>query len=94
MKQSTLTQTKRKHSALERGKVRAGMVFILPSLILCAMFMLWPLLDVIRYSFTDWDGISKDYDFVGLSNYFNITKIDGFNEMMVATVTFAVCPVV
>ena len=90
MKQSTLTQTKRKHSALERGKVRAGMVFILPSLILCAMFMLWPLLDVIRYSFTDWDGISKDYDFVGLSNYFNITKIDGFNEMMVATVTFAI----
>ena len=90
MKQSTLTKPKRKPNALERNKIRSGMVFILPSLILCAMFMLWPLLDVVRYSFTNWNGINADYDFVGLNNYLGITKIDGFKQMMVATVTYAI----
>lgn len=90
MKQSTLASTKRKGNALERNKVRSGVVFILPSLILCAMFMLWPLVEVIRYSFTNWNGIAKDYDFVGLTNYFEITKIDGFKEMMIATITYAI----
>jgi len=79
-----------KHSALERGKIRSGMVFILPSVILCALFMLWPLFEVIRYSLTDWNGIAKEYNYIGLNNYLNITKIDGFSEMMVATVTFAI----
>ena len=90
MKQSTIQTPKRKRNALERNKVRAGTVFLLPSFILCAMFMLWPLVEVIRYSFTDWNGIAKDYNYVGLENYFGITKIDGFNEMMVATITFAI----
>lgn len=88
MKQSTLTRTK--HSKLERGKIRAGVVFLIPSFVLCAMFMLWPLFDVIRYSFTDWNGISKDYNVIGFSNYVQATKIDGFKEMMIATITFAI----
>lgn len=88
MKQSTLTRTK--HSTLERGKIRAGIVFLIPSFVLCAMFMLWPLVDVIRYSFTDWNGISDDYNFIGLTNYLQATKIDGFKEMMIATITFAI----
>lgn len=90
MKQSTLTKPKRKPNALERNKIRSGMVFILPSLILCAMFMLWPLVDVVRYSFTDWNGINAEYNVVGLKNYLNITKIDGFKQMMIATVTYAI----
>ena len=91
MKQSTLTATpKRRKSQLERSKMRAGMVFILPSLILCLMFMVWPLIEVIRYSLTDWNGISKDYAYIGLANYGEITKIEGFNEMMIATITYAI----
>ena len=90
MKQSTLARPKRKGNALERGKVRAGVVFLIPSFVLCAMFMLWPLIDVIYYSFTDWNGIAKDYSFIGLQNYMNVTKIDGFKDMMIATITFAI----
>lgn len=90
MKQSTLTKSTHKHSSLERGKIRAGVVFLIPSFVLCAMFMLWPLLDVIRYSFTNWNGVSADYDFIGLKNYVGATKIDGFKEMMIATITFAI----
>lgn len=90
MKQSTLTKSTHRHSSLERGKIRAGVVFLIPSFALCAVFMLWPLFDVIRYSFTNWNGVSADYDFIGLKNYVGATKIDGFKEMMIATITFAI----
>lgn len=90
MKQSTLTPPKRRANALERGKNRAGLLFILPSVILCTLFMLWPLLEVVRYSFTDWNGIDKTYNYVLFDNYKGITKIDGFTDMMVATITFAI----
>ena len=91
MKQSTLTASpKRRGNQLERSKMRAGTVFILPSLILCLMFMVWPLIEVVRYSLTDWNGISRNYNYVGLANYGGITKIEGFNEMMIATITYAV----
>ena len=90
MKNATLTLPKRKGNALERGKNRAGMLFVLPSVILCALFMLWPLMEVVRYSFTDWNGVNKEYNYVMFRNYLEISKIDGFNEMMVATITFAI----
>ena len=50
---------------LERNQRTTGIFFILPSLVLCAIFMVVPLINVIRYSLTDWDGLSKTYNFVG-----------------------------
>ena len=89
MKKLMLRQPKRKSSPLERTRNRSGLVFILPSLILCAMFMVWPLIEVIRYSFTDWNGVAPTYNYVWLDNYQEIARIDGYKEMMIATVTFA-----
>lgn len=90
MKKTILTLPKRRGNALERSRNRAGMIFIAPSLILCAMFMVWPLVEVVRYSFTDWNGVSEDYNYVWFDNYKGITEIDGFNEMMIATIAFAI----
>lgn len=91
MKQMIEEKTrKRRTTALERNQFRSGLVFILPSLLLCLVFMIWPLIEVIRYSLTDWNGMSPDYNYVGLYNYLNLHKIDGFGEMMIATVTFAI----
>ena len=89
MKKPTLRLPKRRYSPLERTRINSGLVFILPSLILCLMFMVWPLFEVIRYSFTDWNGVAADYNYVWFANYKEIAHIDGFKEMMVATVTFA-----
>ena len=75
---------------LERNQRTTGIFFILPSLVLCAIFMVVPLINVIRYSLTDWDGLSKTYSFVGLYNYMHLHEIEGFGEMMLATVTFAI----
>lgn len=84
-----MKKPKRRSSPLERTRTRSGLLFILPSFVLCAMFMIWPLLEVVRYSFTDWNGIAASYNYVWFKNYYEITKIDGFKEMMVATITFA-----
>ena len=46
-------------SALERSKLRTGVLFILPSLIICGVFVIWPLIKAFQYSLTDWNGISS-----------------------------------
>ena len=76
-------------NTLQREKYRTGLLFILPSLILCGMFMVWPLIEVFRYSLTDWNGINVEYKYIGLENYRKIAKIDGFNSMMIGTITYA-----
>ena len=47
-------------------------------------------MEVLRYSLTDWNGLSATYNYVGLTNYKNLVHIDGFGQMMFATVTFAI----
>ena len=84
------TKKKTKVNGMEKRKRRTGLLFILPSVVLCAVFMLWPLMEVLRYSLTDWNGLSATYNYVGLTNYKNLVHIDGFGQMMFATVTFAI----
>ena len=90
MKLETPAKRKVHGNRLQRNQMRSGLVFILPSFILCAVFMVYPMIEVVRYSFTNWDGLAKTYEYVGLDNYAYIPKLDGFNEMMIATVIFAI----
>ncbi|MDA1477062.1 carbohydrate ABC transporter permease [Bacillus changyiensis] len=46
----------------------------LPAVLLFAIFHTFPALQGVYYSFTNWDGISFAYDFVGLKNYMNLFK--------------------
>ncbi|HIR27215.1 MAG TPA: sugar ABC transporter permease [Candidatus Choladousia intestinigallinarum] len=43
--------------------------FLLPALLLFVFVILIPLISGIRYTFTDWDGLSAVQNFVGLKNY-------------------------
>ena len=79
---------KQKKSAFARRN-RTGLIFLIPSAVLCLTFIIYPLITVIYYSMTDWDGMSKEKNFIGLYHYRHVSKIDGFAEMMVATFTFA-----
>ncbi|HEY6800303.1 MAG TPA: sugar ABC transporter permease [Agromyces sp.] len=54
---------------------RAGMVFVLPALVLFAIFIAYPLLTALSYSFFGWTGIVRG-GFVGLENYVTLfTKL-------------------
>ncbi|GLU88816.1 MULTISPECIES: sugar ABC transporter permease [Agromyces] len=54
---------------------RTGMVFVLPALILFGVFIAYPLLTALSYSFFGWTGIVRG-DFVGVENYLTLfTKL-------------------
>ncbi|WP_306142873.1 carbohydrate ABC transporter permease [Roseibium sp. MMSF_3412] len=44
-------------------------LFLLPALTIYIVFAIYPTLSVIEYSFTSWDGISPEREYVGLANY-------------------------
>ena len=44
-------------------------LFMLPALTIYIVFAIYPTYSVLEYSFTDWDGISPEKNFVGLENY-------------------------
>lgn len=44
-------------------------LFFLPGLLLYAIFFVYPTVSALFYSFTDWDGLSSSFQFVGFDNY-------------------------
>lgn len=46
-----------------------GYLFILPALAMMLVFGLYPFLRTVQLSFTDWDGISKTFRYIGPDNY-------------------------
>lgn len=44
-------------------------LFFIPGLLLYSIFFIYPTISALFYSFTDWDGLSDAYQFVGTGNY-------------------------
>jgi len=44
-------------------------LFLLPALVLYAVFVLFPIVQAVHYSFFKWNGLTPLTDFVGLANY-------------------------
>jgi ABC-type sugar transport system permease subunit len=51
------------------SKATRGWAFVLPPLIVYAVFFIWPLGQSVYISFTDWNGVRPVVEFVGLANY-------------------------
>lgn len=51
------------------NRYRAAIFFVLPALLLYAVFMIYPFLQSIYFSLTDWNGVRPTKNFVGLDNY-------------------------
>ena len=58
--------------AVRRQQARYAVLFIVPGLLVYLAFMIYPFLNTIYLSFTNWDGITANKDWVGLSNYVRI----------------------
>ena len=50
----------------------SSLPFLLPALVIYAVFALYPMVDGLWLSFFDWDGISEDRNWVGLENYLDL----------------------
>ena len=57
-----------------RTSKRAFFLLTIPAAFLYGMFVILPIAMGFSYSFTDWDGISKEYNFVGAANYIALFK--------------------
>ncbi|AWB96636.1 glycerol-3-phosphate ABC transporter permease [Agromyces badenianii] len=67
----TLPQRRRgsRSSASPRFARRSLNLFYVPALAVLALFTIWPLLNGIVLSFTNWNGYSPGRSFIGLENY-------------------------
>lgn len=68
--------------------------FLLPALILYCLFVIYPFINGLYYSFTDWDGMSPDAKWVGLKNYVKILGREDFLGTIYFTVKFTVTTVI
>lgn len=50
--------------------------FLLPAAVIYLWFVLWPTVQAFQYSLTDWDGLSAEFNSVGLGNYQNLLGND------------------
>lgn len=62
-------------------------LFVLPAVALIFMFVIYPFLCSLYYSFTNWDGISKA-DFIGLQNYRDLFQDGVFLQALKNTLFF------
>ena len=60
----------------------AGAAFVLPALAVIGVFFLYPALMSFRYSFTNWNGISPDFDYVGLDNFRYVLQSPQFKQLI------------
>ncbi len=64
-------------------------LLVVPALALFCLFVVYPLIGGIYYSFTNWNGIDIGYEFVGLKNYIGIFKDKYVLEPLANTFIFA-----
>ena len=64
--------------------------FLIPSLVLFVFTMVYPFLSGIHLAFTDWDGISRTYNYVGLKNFINLFKDQSILGSIKNTLVFAI----
>jgi raffinose/stachyose/melibiose transport system permease protein len=73
---------------------RILLIYVLPALITYLIFKLYPALSGIYYSLTDWNGIGKSYQFIGLLNFQEIFADRVFWSSMQFTLKYVVVIVV
>lgn len=74
----------------KRPKDRTMFLFTLPTVILYTIFFTVTVLLGIYYSFTNWNGISKAYGFVGLKNYFTVLTDPRFRHAIGFNIVYTV----
>ena len=84
--------------ALRRQQAYYGALFVVPGLLIYTVFMLFPFFATIYLSFTNWNGVSPERDFVGLANYARMfgdaTAIKAFVNNVVWVIIGTIAPVV
>lgn len=49
-----------------------GLLFLVPGLLFLGVFLIYPVINSVVMSFTNWNGFNNDFSFIGLDNYINL----------------------
>jgi N-acetylglucosamine transport system permease protein len=74
---------------MQHGKYRFIVGFLVVPLAMYALFVIWPFIQSMYYSFTDWTGLSPDFKMVGFANYRRMLNDDTFWSSLQHSLTFA-----
>ncbi|MEU4656150.1 sugar ABC transporter permease [Streptomyces sp. NPDC023723] len=74
---------------MQHGKYRFIVGFLALPLGIYALFVIWPFVQSIYYSFTDWTGLSPEFKMVGFDNYSRMLDDDIFWKSLWHSVLFA-----
>lgn len=76
-----------------KKKISGKMIYfsftIIPVL-LYSVFYVFSVISGVRYSFTNWDGMSLEYDFIGFKNYIALLKNPNFWGSLKTTICYSV----
>lgn len=64
--------------------------FTIIPVVLYTFFYVVSVINGVKYSFTNWDGMAQDYDFVGFKNYIQLLKNPNFWNSMKTTVNYSI----
>ncbi len=70
-------------------KRRTFLLFLIPSLILFTFTAVYPFVSGIHLAFTDWDGISKTYNYIGFANFASMFTDKNIWDSIKITLGFA-----
>ncbi|MBC7217609.1 MAG: sugar ABC transporter permease [Candidatus Caldatribacterium sp.] len=56
-------------SVFRNRQARAGYLFVLPSILVLSVFVIWPIIQAVWLSLHDWNPLIPEHPFIGLSNY-------------------------
>ena len=83
--------SKKSRKDKRKSKIKGGctvLLFILPALIPLIIFWIYPILRSIWISFTDWDFMTPEYNFIFLKNYAALLKDSRFYNALWNTLVF------
>lgn len=83
-----MKSTKSSGKKMKIDKVAIG--FIAPAFIFYTLFIIWPTVSSVYYSFTSWDGISPNIKFIGLANYKEIFTSTRFGNALKNTIILTI----
>lgn len=66
------------------------LLFVLPALFFFVLSIIYPFLSGLKISMTDWNGVSRDMNYVGIRNYVNIFRNKDIVNPIRNTVLYAV----
>lgn len=66
------------------------LLFTIPGFLLYSFFFITPVLMGVYYSLTDWNGISRKYNIIGIENYKKIFRTNQFIDSLTFTLKYTV----